>query len=98
MKSYVLVDLNFQDPELFKQYAQEMNALIIKYNAKYLVQGATPEILLSSSESPEKIVVLEFPSRKEANGFFDERNKLGLSDLFSKATQNSRIILVDGVE
>ena len=97
MKAYVLVDINVEEPEAFMKYVGEITGLISKYGGKYLVRGAEPETVLANSQSPQHVVILEFPSRESANAFFDERARLGLKDLFSRAT-HSRILLADGVE
>ena len=97
MKAYVLVDIDVKEPEAFMEYVGEITGLISKHGGKYLVQGAQPETLLGDSQSPQHVVILEFPSRESANSFFDERAELGLKDLFIRATR-SRILLADGVE
>ena len=95
MKAYVLVDINVEEPDAYTEYVGEITGLISKHGGKYLVRGAEP--VLGDSQSPQHVVILEFPSRESANAFFDERANLGLRDLFSRATR-SRIILADGVE
>lgn len=97
MKAYVVVDITVEDMEAFMHYVGQISSLISKHGGRYLVRGAEPETLLAQSESPQFIVILEFPSRDAANAFFDERASLGLAELFSTATK-SRILLADGVD
>lgn len=96
MKAYVVVDINVEQPEAFMEYVGQIGDLISKHDGRYLVQGAEPETILGDNQVPQHSVILEFPSREIANSFFDERKKLGLHDLFCRAT-DSRILLVDGI-
>lgn len=97
MKAYVLVDIDVEEPGGFMNYATDVAPLISKHGGKYLVRGGVPEMLLGDSQSPQHVVLLEFPSREAADTFFEERAAVGLKDLFESST-HSRILLADGVE
>ncbi|MBD3648191.1 MAG: DUF1330 domain-containing protein [Pseudomonadales bacterium] len=97
MKAYVIVDITIENSEDFMEYVGQIPALIAKHGGRYLVRGAEPETVLAQSESPQYLAVLEFPSRESANAFLEERNSVGLADLFARTTK-SRILLADGVE
>ena len=97
MKAYVVVDIVVEEPEGFMEYVGQITDLISKHGGKYLVRGAEPETILGDPQGPQHVVILEFPSRKSVYTFFEEREKLGLKDLFTRTTR-SRILLTDGID
>lgn len=95
MKAYLVVDLDVADPEVFSTYVGRIGALIEKHQGEYLVRGAPPTTVLARGDSPQHLVVIEFPSRRRAEAFLEERAAEGLSEIFARGT-NSRILLADG--
>lgn len=94
-KGYVIVDIDIEDASRFGEYASQIPELIEKHGGKYLVRGPKPAVVLDNFHIPEHLVVIEFPSQEAARAFFDERQSLGLADLFASST-TSRVLLVPG--
>jgi len=97
VKAYAIVDINVTEPDGFTTYVGQITDLISKHGGRYLVRGPTPEVLLSGSAPlPEIVVVIEFPTMDDARAFIDERQAIGLADLFAGST-DSRILLAEGM-
>lgn len=95
MRGYITVDVNITDMEGFMEYASRIPVLIEKYGGRYIVKGAEPEVVRKGGESPQFVVVIEFPSVEAADGFIEERSKSELIEIFNRSTAG-RILKVEG--
>jgi uncharacterized protein (DUF1330 family) len=92
MKVYLVLDLN--DMNGFSKYIAEIPAYIAKHSGQYIVRGVQP-VIIEGDWKPERIVIIEFPSRDNAEAFLSDPD---IQDLFEirQATTTSRLLLVDG--
>lgn len=95
MRGYIIVDLNIKDMAGFKEYASGIPELIEKHGGRYIVKGAEPKVVRCSDETPQYVVVIEFPSIESADAFVAEREVSGLAELFNQSTEG-RILRVEG--
>jgi len=70
MKAYVIVNVAIRDPERYKEYIKAATPTVAAHGGKYIVRGGRAE-LLEGSVAIHRIVVLEFPSYAQAQGWFD---------------------------
>jgi uncharacterized protein (DUF1330 family) len=68
--------------------------VIKKYSGRYIVQGVKPTVI-EGDWKPERVAVIEFPSRVSAEEFLNDPKAQALFQIRHHAT-NSRLILVDG--
>lgn len=94
MKSYLVLDLSVNDFSGFKKYIAEIPAFIAKHAGKYIVQGAQPTTI-EGNWQPERMVILEFPERKNAEAFLSDPEVQSLFKIRHDTT-TSRLVLVDG--
>ena len=94
MKAYLVLDLAVHDFARFRKYIAEIPAFIAKHSGKYIVQGAQP-VPIEGGWKPERMVIIEFPSRGNAEAFLGDPE---IQDLFKLRhdTTTSRLVLVDG--
>ena len=94
MKAYLVLDLSISDFAGFKRYIVEIPAHILKHAGKYIVQGAPPTPV-EGDWTPERMVIIEFASRQNAEAFLSDPD---IQDLFKvrHKTTSSRLVLVDG--
>lgn len=97
MKAYLVIDVNITRLAGFMKYVEQVQPLIKKHGGRYLVEGEKPVVVMDWRKTPERIVVLEFPSRDAAQAFLAERGETGLGEMWSQTTK-SRILLLDGVQ
>lgn len=95
MRAYLVIDLNVTDLDGFMEYVHRIPELIQKHDGRYLVQGVEPTVIEASDSKLERSVIIEFPSRVEAEAFLEERSKSELHEIWSRTT-DSRILLVEG--
>ena len=94
MKAYLVLDLSVNDFGGFKKYIDEIPAFIAKHSGKYIVRGVQPTTI-EGDWKPERLVVIEFPERKQAEAFLGDPD---IQDIFKvrHATTTSRLVLADG--
>jgi uncharacterized protein (DUF1330 family) len=95
MRGYITVDVSITDMEGFMEYASRIPVLMEKYGGRYIVKGAEPEVIRQGGESPQFVVIIEFPSVGAADGFIEERSKSELIEIFNRSTVG-RILKVEG--
>ncbi|NPU09175.1 MULTISPECIES: DUF1330 domain-containing protein [Bradyrhizobium] len=94
MKAYLVLDLAVHDFASFKVYIERIPAFIAKHGGRYIVQGAVPTPV-EGDWMPERLVILEFPSRRNATDFLADPTIQDLFAIRHRAT-TSRLVLVDG--
>lgn len=94
MNSYLILDLEIHELEPFQEYIEQIPRLIEKYLGRYMVRGDKPTVI-EGNWSPQRVVVIEFPSRKDAENFLSDPESRELFTLRHKTT-TSKLVLVDG--
>ena len=96
MKAYLIAHIEVTNPELMEKYRELVPKIVAKYQGKYLVRGGDSEIL-EGDYFKHRIVLLEFPSRQQANNFYNSEDYAPLKMLRIEAGNNSSV-LVEGIE
>ena len=94
MNGYLILDLSIKNIESFMEYIEKIPEFIKKYSGRYLVQGVEPEVM-EGDWKPERVVVLEFPSKEKAKEFLEDPEAKSLFAIRHKST-TSKLILVEG--
>ncbi len=94
MNAYLILDLTIHDFDVFREYIEKIPALIQKHSGRYAVRGEKPTVV-EGDWTPERVVVIEFPSRPAAEGFLSDPEAKALFAIRHRST-TSRLILVDG--
>ena len=95
MAAYVLVDINVRDPETYEEYKRLAPPSIAAYGGRYLVRGG-PVVRLEGSWSPQRLVVLEFPSAEQAQAWWNSP-EYAPAKAMRYASADSEMILVEGL-
>lgn len=94
MNAYLILDLTIHNFNEFREYIEKIPEFIKKHSGRYVVQGVEPE-LMEGDWKPERVVVIEFPSKNNAREFLQDPDAQSLFTLRHKTT-TSQLILVDG--
>lgn len=94
MTSYLVLDLTVNDLRDFLPYVDAIPPFIAKHGGRYVSKGADP-VVLEGDWSPQRLVILEFPSRSRARAFLADPEA---QDLFARRHRSttSRLVMVDG--
>jgi uncharacterized protein (DUF1330 family) len=96
MSAYLVLDFSITDLQGFLPYVDAIPGFIDKHGGRYIVRGATPAVM-EGDWSPERLVILEFPSRENATAFLDDPQAQALFDLRHRTT-DSKLVLVEGCD
>jgi len=94
MKAYLILDFTVHDLDKFFEYINKIPEFIKKHSGRYIVQGEVPTVM-EGDWSPERVVVLEFPSRDNAHSFLEDPDAQSLFAIRHNTT-TSKLIMVDG--
>ncbi len=94
MTAYLVLDLTVNDLASFLPYVQAIPAFIAKHGGRYASKGADP-LVIEGDWSPQRLVILEFPSPGAARAFLADPEA---QDLFARRHRSttSRLVLLDG--
>ncbi len=96
MKAYLVLDFSIHDLEGFRPYVANVPAHIERHGGRYIVRGAEPKAI-EGDWSPERMVIIEFPARENAEQFLNDPGFQELAKIRHKTT-TSKLVLVDGSE
>jgi uncharacterized protein (DUF1330 family) len=94
MKGYLILDFTIKEFGSLKEYIDKIPEYIKKHGGRYIVQGSVPETM-EGDWSPERVVVLEFPSTSKAKEFLGDPDAQNLFSIRHNTT-TSKLILAEG--
>ena len=80
--------------DILSEYLTRIPFYVKKHFGRYIVQGVEATVI-ENEWKPEKVVVIEFPSRENASAFLSDPEAKELFKLRHNST-TSKMILVDG--
>jgi uncharacterized protein (DUF1330 family) len=93
-KGYVLLQVNVNDPEVFKKYPELSEKIISKFGGKYLFRGGEFEVLEGSWDF-KRNVLLEFENISKAQEWYNSSEyQEALKIRSNSATSN--LIIIEG--
>ena len=96
MKAYLVLDFSVQDLAGFRPYMENVPTYIARHGGKYIVRGAEPRTI-EGDWAPERMVILEFPARQNAEAFLADPEWRELAKI-RHSTTTGQLVLVDGCE
>lgn len=94
MNAYLVIDISIHDIQTFSEYIRDIPSFIEKHSGKYIVQGVEPTVM-EGDWKPDRVVVIEFPSRDNARAFLNDPDAQNLFEIRHRTT-TSKVLLVDG--
>lgn len=95
MPAYLVADVEVTDAAAYEEYRRRVPAIIAAHGGKYLVRGGEAE-LLEGAGTPNRTVVLEFPSMERLKAFYSSPEYEPFRQLRIRASR-SRIFAVEGL-
>jgi uncharacterized protein (DUF1330 family) len=94
MPGYVIADVEVLDPVVFEEYRARVSGTIAAYDGRYLVRGGATETR-EGDWSPNRLIVLEFPSLARAREWFDSPEYRPLIALRQRSAR-TKIVIAEG--
>ncbi len=96
MKAYIIVEIRITDPETYEEYKKLTPASLIPFGGKFIVRGGATDTL-EGEWSPERLVVLEFPTEEKARAWWSSEIYAPAKALRQRASY-TKMILARGIE
>ncbi len=97
MRAYVLGKLFVKNWDWYKEYRAVTEELVAKHGGRYLIKGGNAEQLEGGSGAPETLVLIEFPSKQDANNWYNDPQYAPMIALRRKAGVATDLCILDGV-
>lgn len=95
MPVYLIADMDIHDPSTYDRYVVAARPIVKEHGGRYLAAGGTIEPL-SGTWTPERIVMIEFPTREAMTQCFQSAAYTAIAHLREQSA-TSRSIVVEGV-
>ncbi len=96
MRVFLVAEIEVLNPEVMKEYARLSRPLAEKHGGVYHVRGGDIQSV-EGEWRPQRIAIIEFPSRSAANAYLDDSDYLPVAEL-RRASAITRSFLVDGLD
>ena len=94
MPAYIIVEVDVHNAEEYEEYKELTPPSLQPFNGKFIVRGGPTETL-EGDWQPKRIVVLEFPTKEAAKGWWASEEYAPAKALRQR-TATTKMILVDG--
>ena len=95
MAVYLIVDVHVIDSDGYAEYVEKVPETVGKYGGRYLARGGHVTVL-GGNWHPQRIILIEFPSRDHVQRWLASPEYASLSPLRERSTK-TRAIVVEGV-
>ena len=96
MSAYVISEVEILDNEKANEYRRLASESIVRYDGKYIVRGAVPEVV-EGDTARGRIVILEFPSMQRAKEWYASK-EYAEALVYKKIALKRRLLFVEGIE
>ena len=96
MAAYLVVDTKIIDQEAYEEYKILAKPIVESYGGEYLVRGGNTTVSENELWTPQRLVVVRFPSREAAENFLSCNEYVPVKAIRNKSAQTTMSI-VDGV-
>jgi uncharacterized protein (DUF1330 family) len=94
MPVYVITEITIHDPKEIVEYQKLTPATIAAFDGRFIVRGGKTTTL-EGDWTPERIVVLEFPTVEKANEWWHSEMYSQVKAIRQRAA-NTKMIIVEG--
>jgi uncharacterized protein (DUF1330 family) len=94
MPAYFIVEIQTTNTTAMGDYRERVASVIEKFGGRYLVRGGDCQTF-EGDWTPERLVILEFPTREAALTFWQSKDYEPLRDIRRNAGR-SKVILANG--
>ena len=95
MAVYVIGRVTVHDPSWIEGYIPNVQALVEAHGGRYLVRSTELDRIEGEGEPPTVVVVIEFPSKEAAQGFYTSAEYKPYLEA-RQAGASTELILTDG--
>jgi len=95
MRAYLIATETVHDEAMFGEYRKHVVGTLAPFGGQFVARGGKLTVLEGEWQHP-RTVIIEFPSRESAEGWYKSADYQKIIDLRLKSTSGSLVIL-DGI-
>ena len=95
MSSYVIVDVEITDANLYGQFIEQVTATVEANGGRFVVRGGAFETILGNW-TPKRLAILEFGSLQQIHTWLASPEYTALDDIRSRSS-NIDMVIVEGL-
>jgi uncharacterized protein (DUF1330 family) len=95
VRAYVVNQVEVRDPVAYAEYAQAGRLAVVQHGGRILAGGGLVETL-EGEPIPSRVVIIEFPNREAAIGYYESSEYQAAKALRGSAA-TVRLAIVDGI-
>ena len=92
MKAYVVALETIHDQAMFAEYAKHVAATLLPFEGRFVARGGKFTVLEGEWQQP-RTVIIEFPTREAAQGWYDSADYQKIITLRHKSSSGNLVIL-----
>jgi uncharacterized protein (DUF1330 family) len=96
MAAYIVVDSKIINPEQQELYRQLAGPIVLKHGGEYLARGGKLSVKESKRGTPERLVIVKFPSFEQAEKFYNSTEYKAALEVSDKAAERT-FSIIEGV-
>lgn len=93
--AYIIANVDVKNPQQYEEYKRLSTIAMKAYGADVCIRGGKVEVL-EGDWSPDRLVLLKFPSLEQARKFYDS-TEYGAARKAREGIAVMRMVLVEGV-
>ena len=94
MSTYVMANLEVNDPQAYGEYTQQVPGTLEKYGGRFIVRGG--ELRELEGSALPRIVVIEFPNTEQANAWYHSPEYQAILPIRQRNARTSFLVVVPG--
>ena len=95
MPAYIIAEIKITDAKNYEDYKKLTPASLVPFQGKFVVRGGAME-MLEGDWNPERVIVLEFPSRELARNWWSSET-YAPAKAIRQRNALTKMILIEGV-
>lgn len=95
MAAYLIADVEVNNAEAYKEYRERFDPILAKYHGRLIVGGGPCEAL-EGDWTPERLIVLEFPTADLARAWYDSPDYAEIAPIRHQHATTHFLTLVHG--
>ncbi|MDQ3410790.1 MAG: DUF1330 domain-containing protein [Chloroflexota bacterium] len=96
MAAYILADVTVHDPEAYREYTSQVPATLAPFQGRFVVRAGAYETL-EGEWSPDRVVLIEFPTVEQARGWYASPAYQAILTIRHRNSDATFLALIEGV-
>ncbi len=92
MAAYVITDVEITDPDLYRQFIEQVTTTVEGHGGKFVARGGALETILGGW-TPKRLAILEFGSMEQVHTWLDSPEYTALADIRDRSSRINMVVV-----